>query len=319
MRSRSKKALIVAVCLLAAAGLIFVGVRGCALMPWNKTASAGEARVTITRDFGRKPIKDATVAVKSGQSAMDLLKRVADVRTEYGGGFVASIEGISSESGGAGTSDWFYYVNGILAGSGAVSYAARPGDSIWWDYHSWSRDGLAAAAVGSYPMPFTRGVTAARGRSLVVYGQGMEGVARGVGAHLAGKGAAVTYSSDVAGFSRGRGPVIVFLTTAEASRTPWVAALLAAGSKSGSFLALDGERLVALDAWGKPAAGGAALSAAIVSTASGIGDASPVWLVLCANDEGVPRAVGLLTAGSGLQRRFGAAVDEGGRVLSLPR
>jgi hypothetical protein len=318
MQARSKKALIGAAFLLAVAGLVFVGLRGCTLMPWSKAGTSGKARVRITRDFG-KPMKDASVPVKSGQSAMDVLKGVADVRTEYGGGFVASIEGLSSQSGGGRTSDWFYYVNGILAGSGAVSYQVKPGDNIWWDYHPWSRDSMASAVVGAYPMPFTRGAAEGKRTSLVVYGKGMEGPAREAGAYLGRSGASVAYSSDVAGFARGRVPAIAFLTTAQAQGTPWVTDLLKAGSRSGAFVALDGGRLVALDGSGKPAPDSAGLSATIVSTGSGIGDASPVWLVLCANSEGVSRASRLLTAGGGMDGRFGVAVEAGGQLLSLPR
>jgi len=308
-----------AACLLAAGGLIFVGLRGCTLMPWNKAAASGEARVIITRDFGRESIKDQSVRVKEGQSAMEVLKRVADVRTEYGGGFVASIEGLSSQSGGGQTRDWFYYINGILAGTGAGSYDVKAGDRIWWDYHPWSHGSMASGVVGSWPMPFSRGSSDKKMRSLVAYGAGMEGPAREAGAFLSKNGASVEYSSGVAGLKKGGGPAIVFLTVGEAQRVPWVADVLKAGSRSGAFLALDGGKLVALDSSGNPAPGGAELTAAVVSTGSGIGDTSPVWLALSSGSEGTAQMTRLLTTGGRLDGRFGAAVDAGGQVLSLPR
>ena len=319
LQLRSKKALIIVVCLLAAAGLVFVGLRGCTLMPWNKAAASGEARVSITRDFGRESIKDRNVRVKAGQSAMEVLKRVADVHTEYGGGFVASIEGLASVTGSGQNRDWFYYINGILAGTGAGSYDVKAGDRIWWDYHPWNRESMGSGVVGAYPMPFSRGSTEKKLRSRLIYGAGMEGTAREAGAFLGKSGASLEYSGAVGGFKKGGGPAIVFLTTAEAQRTPWVADLLKAGSRSGAFIVLEGGRLVALDSTGKPAPGGAELTAAVVSTGSGIGDTSPVWLALSSGGEGTAQLSRLLTSGGRLDGRFGAAVEAGGQVLSLPR
>ncbi|HEY5494115.1 MAG TPA: hypothetical protein VIK15_05930, partial [Candidatus Anoxymicrobiaceae bacterium] len=136
---------------------------------------------------------------------------------------------------------------------------------------------------------------------------------------LSKNGASVEYSSGVAGLKKGGGPAIVFLTVGEAQRVPWVADVLKAGSRSGAFLALDGGKLVALDSSGNPAPGGAELTAAVVSTGSGIGDTSPVWLALSSGSEGTAQMTRLLTTGGRLDGRFGAAVDAGGQVLSLPR
>ena len=168
-------------------------------------------------------------------------------------------------------------------------------------------------------MPFNRGPGGRQGTSTIVYGAGMSAPARQAGAFLAAQGSAVSYSTAVVGFERGGGPAIVFLTVEEAARTPWVADLLKPGSKSGTFLALEGGRLEALDASGKPSAGGAPLPAAIVSTGSGIGDSSPVWLALGEGSAGAAQLGRLVVQRGGLDDRFGVAVEAGGRVLPLPR
>ena len=318
LKTPSRRALVIATCLLVVAGVILVGVRGCAFMPWNKSAAAtGTVSVTISKDFGASVIKDLRVRVKAGQTAMELVKLVADVRTEYGGGLVSSIEGLSSSSGDT-RSDWFYYVNGILSGTGAGSYQVRGGDNIWWDYHPWSGKNMASAVVGAYPMPFTRGLKEVVGRTAVVYGQGMESLARKAGGFLEKGGARMAYSIDVAGFAKGGAPSIAFLTFEQAKSTPWAAGLLGKPG-AGSYLTFQGERLVALDKDGNPDASAGDLVAAVVSCGSGIGDASPVWLVMCGTG-GTNAAGRLLSAGAaGLQGRFGVAVQADGHLISLPR
>ena len=58
---------------------------------------------------------------------MRLLERSFDVETEYGGGFVQSLEGLTGGRRRAGTPvDWFYYVNGVEAVEGAASRKVSP-------------------------------------------------------------------------------------------------------------------------------------------------------------------------------------------------
>ena len=58
---------------------------------------------------------------------MRFLERRFKVRTRFGGGFVQSIDGLSGGSAGGRPVDWFFYVNGIEAASGAASHAAARG------------------------------------------------------------------------------------------------------------------------------------------------------------------------------------------------
>ncbi len=89
---------------------------------------------------------------------MRLLQRNAPkVTTRYGGSFVQSIDGISG-GGSGGTSDWFFYVNGIEADKGATSIKVHQGDRIWWDYRDWGVTDDIPAVVGSFPEPFLHGV-----------------------------------------------------------------------------------------------------------------------------------------------------------------
>ena len=61
--------------------------------------------------------------------------------------------------------DWFYYVNGIEADSGAASRRLSPGDRVWWDHHDWGAAMRIPAVVGSFPEPFT---SAAKGKKIPI-------------------------------------------------------------------------------------------------------------------------------------------------------
>ncbi|MGQ9476011.1 MAG: DUF4430 domain-containing protein [Actinomycetota bacterium] len=125
----------------AAAVLVFFLVRGCVFMPWNRSSRALEVRVTVTRDFGSIILKDERIRLEEGGSAMEALRKAAEVETAYGGGFIKGIDGLRSlyDAGlGRGEKvDWFFYVNGSLADVGADSYQVREGDWLIYDYHSW--------------------------------------------------------------------------------------------------------------------------------------------------------------------------------------
>jgi hypothetical protein len=107
----------------------------------------------VTRDRGGEVL--LVRAVPAGLTAMQALKRVADVKTRYGGRFVQAVNGIEG-SASAGR-DWFYFVNGIEADRGAAEYRLHPGDIEWWDYRGWSGSGQVRAVVGAFPEPFLHG------------------------------------------------------------------------------------------------------------------------------------------------------------------
>ena len=115
-----------------------------------------EAGVTVwvTRDAGAELLREGQV--KSGLTAIQALDVVAELETNYGGRYVSSIDGLSSDF--DGQSDWFFLVNGIEPDVGGAELKVVDGDLVWWDYRNWI-DSAAhpAAAVGAFPKPFHRG------------------------------------------------------------------------------------------------------------------------------------------------------------------
>ncbi len=146
------------------AALFVVSSFGCAVVPSSKPArqldhAAPTASILITTGFGGKVLKNKTIAFSAGDTVLDVLKKNFRVKTAYGGGFVNAIEGLQSHYTGSGSAqnDWFYYVNGVQAQVGAGEYVLRPGDNVWWDYHSWERWQFIPGVVGQFPEPFVHG------------------------------------------------------------------------------------------------------------------------------------------------------------------
>src|ERR671922_84129 len=131
--------LLAAACLLAGCG--------------EEAAGNGQATLWITRDRGAKVMLDTTVP--AGISAMEALRRKADVETRYGGRYVQAIDGIEGSL--SGQHDWFYFVNGYEADLSAVDYELHDGDVLWWDHRSWKGRMREPIVVGAFPEPFLHG------------------------------------------------------------------------------------------------------------------------------------------------------------------
>jgi Domain of unknown function (DUF4430) len=119
----------------------------------EEAAGSGAAQLWITRDRGSEVL--LTTSVPAGISAMEALRRKADVETRYGGRFVQSIDGI--DGGLAQQRDWFFYVNGYEGDLSAAEYTLHEGDVLWWDYRDWGGQLRVPVVVGAFPEPFRHG------------------------------------------------------------------------------------------------------------------------------------------------------------------
>jgi Domain of unknown function (DUF4430) len=150
-------------CLLGVAA-VALPASGCGFGSGSKQASEGS--LTVTRDFGAESLgRRRTAGVSESDTVMRLLQRDFEVGTRYGGKFVQEIDGVAGGREGGSRVDWFYYVNGIEASTGAADRRVNPGDRIWWDHHDWTATMRVPAVVGSFPQPFVSG---ANGRRLPV-------------------------------------------------------------------------------------------------------------------------------------------------------
>jgi hypothetical protein len=143
--------LLAAACLLAGCG--------------EEAAGNGSAQLWITRDRGREVV--LTTSVSAGISALEALRRKADVETRYGGRFVQAIDGVEGDV--AEQHDWFFFVNGYEADISAADYELHDGDVLWWDHRSWEEELREPVVVGAFPEPFLHGFDGKR-RPAVVRG-----------------------------------------------------------------------------------------------------------------------------------------------------
>jgi hypothetical protein len=134
---------------LAALLLVLGVVAGCG----EERAGEGQATLWVTRDRGTHVLMNAQVP--AGISAMEALRRKADVDTRYGGRYVQAVNGIEGSLGAR--HDWFYYVNGYEADVGAADYTVHDGDVIWFDYRGWAGQMRVPVVVGAFPEPFVHG------------------------------------------------------------------------------------------------------------------------------------------------------------------
>src|SRR4051794_19006939 len=120
-------------------------------------ASSGTATLTVTRDYGSKVLVQATADdPPASETVIRFLDGEADITTRYGGGFVQSIDGLA----GTGSSDWFFYVDGVESPVGSADVQVKGGEKVWWDYRNWSAAMSVPAVVGSWPEPFAQASTA---------------------------------------------------------------------------------------------------------------------------------------------------------------
>ncbi len=145
--------LLVAACLLVGCG--------------EEAAGEGSASLWITRDRGSEVVM--STRVPAGISALEALRRRAEVETRYGGRFVQSIEGIEGDV--SQQHDWFWFVNGYEGDLSAVDYRLHEGDVLWWDHRSWEGQMRQPVVVGAFPEPFLHG-WGGRARPVVVEGAG---------------------------------------------------------------------------------------------------------------------------------------------------
>jgi Domain of unknown function (DUF4430) len=290
----------------ATAVVCAAAVAGCGLGPG--ASSAGTARLTVTRDYGSATLLEASDEhPPASETVIRFLDDEADVATRYGGGFVQSINGLA----GTGSSDWFFYVNGIESPVGAAEVDVKGGDRIWWDYRDWNAAMSIPAVVGSWPEPFAQ-ASSEKPRPVALECREVRGACGVVRARLAAAGvkARMTHAKPPADALR-----LLVGTWAKVRSDPAVDELRGAPATNGVFATfkrpVGGGHLVGLDAGGHPARDlgpGAGLVAAL--------GRPPTWIVTGGRRDAVVRAAKLLR--ERFLRNHYAIAALAGRSVPLP-
>jgi hypothetical protein len=299
------RALCIAFCLLLA---------GCGFGAGETRGGSG-VELRVTRDYGRTTLTSATAAkVRQSDTVMRFLQSHAKTTTRYGGKFVQSIKGIAGSSKG-GRSDWFYFVNGVEAPTGAADRALAPGDVVQWDYRRWDASPRVPAIVGAFPEPFLHGQKGTRYPTRVECATSTKSCET-VQTKLDDTG--VVAGSGVLG-SEARGGVLrIEVGKWSDLRALQDLDLLEKGpTASGVFarFTANGSQLQLLDIEGKVvrnAPPGTGLVAAILPP-----EQQPLWVVTGVDEAGVARAAAMLDEAK-LRNAYAVAAAPNGGALRLP-
>jgi hypothetical protein len=283
-------------------------IGGCGVGP-GKSPDGG-VRLTVTRDFGGRPVVDLPRAKVAGaDTVMRVLQRNAKVGTRFGGDFVQTINGVSGDRDGGRPFDWFIYVNGIQSDKGAGAVDVHGGDRLWWDHHDWGLTPDIPAVVGSFPEPFLHGTDGKRLPVRVECDDPRAGACDAVAKKLIALGVPAGRSTISHSAADNTLRVLVGPWSRLRGGDAEAASIDTGPRASGVFARFDaaGRNLDVLDARGRVARTLGAGTGLIAATREK--DREPVWFVTGTDDAGVASAARALDEAT-LRDRFALAVAQ---------
>ncbi|HEX3010888.1 MAG TPA: DUF4430 domain-containing protein [Syntrophomonadaceae bacterium] len=277
----------------------------------------------ITRDFGKQVLFKKEVTIGSKSTVIDVLKNNIAVTTGYGGSYVKSIKGLESHSAGISGHrwDWFYYINGICADTGAGDYVLRPGEAVWWDYHEWSSTGFVnSAVIGSYPEPFTSGYRGKVAAAVIMSSRENAPTAANLEKALKTRG---VVSVSITGLSndllqKRPGPAILIGTWNELKDLEYMDKLNSNYRKTGLGAHLTENSIELLDSSGSPSRTLNGSAGIITAISTGLGDANPLWVIAGTDQAGLQEAADILTSRPGNILGMYSAAVYAGEIIRLP-
>lgn len=292
-----------------------LGLAGCGVGAGGERGGSG-VELRVTRDFGRTTITSASKpSVRQSDTVMRFLQANAKTSTRYGGKFVQSIDGLAGSSKN-GRNDWFYFVNGVEAPTGAADRVLAPGDVVQWDYRRWDATPRVPAIVGAYPEPFLHGQEGTRYPTRIECADSATEACRAVQSKLEEVG--IVGGTGVLG-SEARGGVLRIEVGkwADLRELQDLDVLEKGPTASGVFVRFtdNGSKLQLLDAQAKlarEAPPGTGLVAAILPP-----EQQPLWVVTGVDEAGVARAAALLEKATLRNAYAVAALPSGAQRLPV--
>ena len=266
----------------------------------------------VTRDFGQQRLAQrALPAVRESDTVMRLLQGGNEVKTRFGGGYVASVDGLAERDG----RSWLYFVNGIGGGKAADDYELHGGDVVQWDYRSVKVRQNIPAIVGAFPEPF---VTGLEGRKFPVRVEcedasgdpckRVKKTLRDAGVPATGAALGTQGTQNVAR--------VVVATWDRAREQPTIRALEQGPKRSAVFarFSADGD-LTLMDEMGRPARNAGRDSGLVAALRPR--DDQLVWVVTGGSQQGVARAARTFRR-TDLRDAFAVAAPVAGPTVALP-
>ncbi|MFC2045584.1 DUF4430 domain-containing protein [Chloroflexota bacterium] len=285
-----------------------------------------QATVVVTRDFGSLLLVEENLAMESNMTALDALQQVTEVETKYGGGFIDSINDISSSNEGSNgeKKDWFFYINGLSVKTGAKEYTLHDGDVEYWDFRDWSFRQFIPALIGGFPEPFLHGYGGIIYPTVVVYQDGWEETAGQVADSLSQLGVSDISTSSVTELpaERKESANLILLGT---SNHQLIAEINQAWDRLGFYAHFHDNYLKAYNSAGDLIAENGAGSGVIQATQSpwnpkGIGVCeNVVWIISGTDTDGVAAAVDtLVNHYSDFKYAYSVLLDNG-ELIKVPQ
>ncbi|UCG10295.1 MAG: DUF4430 domain-containing protein [Dehalococcoidia bacterium] len=289
-------------------------------------AGAITVKIVATQDFGQELMLAETIELPPGTPAMTALERVADIETAYGGGFVNAINGISS--GFTGTqqtmTDWFLYINGIQAKTGALDYELNDGDIQHWDFHVWSFRQSVPAIIGDFPEPLGHGYGGKVSPTLIAHADDLAKEADNLENRLSQLGInniSIKRLSELS-MDEKESANLILLGTIDSEL---ISELNDIWERLGFFAHFEEEKLVVFNASGEVTAEYGAGVGLIQATQNpwnpkGIGAAeNVVWLISGTDTDGVKSALDALINHPTQLQYASAAVTASGEIIRIPQ
>jgi hypothetical protein len=304
---------------------LLAAISACSTAPVIEQNNPTPIKVIVTQNFGQELILYRTIYARNKSNAMEVLQQAAKVETAYGGGFVNSINGISSKSSRPGSrQDWFFYINGMESNTGALDYFLHPGDTEQWDFHDWSFHQSNPAITGNFPEPLIHGHDGKIRPAVITYSTGLQEAADNLKQRLISFGAIAAVSKDINSLSDSeKESANLFLLGTQDNQL--ITELNRNWKRLGFFAYFENNNLVTLNASGQVQTQYGA-STGLIQTAQnpwnpdGIGASeNVVWLVSGTDIEGVKAAADILVNHSDELKYAFAVVVSGGKIVKLPQ
>ncbi|MFC0188420.1 DUF4430 domain-containing protein [Fictibacillus aquaticus] len=123
-----------------------IAVSGCGQAEKEKSAETSKntteenqkqetVTVELTKENGKEKVEQKEVAIKEGETVMEVMKREFDVKTMFDDSFISGINGIEGSE--KDKTSWFFSVNGKEAMKGAKEIKLKKGDKVSFDLHKY--------------------------------------------------------------------------------------------------------------------------------------------------------------------------------------
>ena len=279
----------------------------------------------ISQGYGASILADEKLSCQPILSVMDALYSVYpdDIETAYGGSYVKGIASLRAEVGGLGkpNKDWFFFVNGIFADTGALDYLPQRGEKLWWDYHPWQMFQATNTVIGCYPEPFLHGYRGKTNPTRILYRAEERDLASQLAEALSILGVRDVSIMEISGelIEEREGPTIVVGVWEALKQINSLDELNQGFQKNGTFVHFTDSSIELLDYTGKK--GDEVFAGTGVITASGkaAGDVNPLWIISGTDIEGVRKAVTFLVKQpSKIAGYYSAVISSTDEIVRLP-